>query len=171
MKKMLFAAALLLAVAGCTTTKGPRFDSYENFGAPVVIASKPLPLAKVVAELDKYNGQEVTVVSQIDEVCQVMGCWMTLKDGPANARVRFTASESCAEGFYVPRNAMGHEVVILGTIEMKDVPEDWARHYAEDQGATPEEIAKIVGPQKEVTIIATGVRISEPEKLDAPRTP
>lgn len=171
MKKLFLAAALLVAVAGCSTTKGPQLDTFQNFGAPVAVDTRPVPLAQVIAQLDKYSGKEVAVVSQIHEVCQHKGCWMTLADGGAEARVRFTTSEQCADGYFVPRNAMGHDAVVLGTIKVMEVTEARARHWAEDMGASPEEIAKIVGPQKEVTIIATGVRISEPEKLDPTRTP
>jgi hypothetical protein len=38
-------------------------------------------------------------------------------------------------------------------------PEAEARHYAEDAGATPEEIARIVGDQKGWSLVAESVTV------------
>lgn len=64
--------------------------------------------------------------------------------------------------------AAGHNAFIKGTLEAREVSEAEARHYAEDAGKPKEEIERIVGPQKSVMMIATGVMISDGEKLDPP---
>jgi hypothetical protein len=71
-------------------------------------------------------------------------------------------------GFFVPRNAQDRAVTLVGRLARVEVPEDVARHFAEDGGASPEEIAKIVGPQAGIEILATSVAIASPETLDAP---
>jgi hypothetical protein len=171
----ILASSLLLG--GCqtvttgsdSTVSAPAFDTtgFKTFGATVA-AQQAVTLEEVVANLDQYEGKQVIVRAKVKEVCKTMGCWMMLEDGKKGVRVRFTESEECSDGFYVPRNCDGHVAILAGTIETKLVPEDWARHYAEDSGASPEEIAKIIGPQREVSFLATGVMLSESEKLEEP---
>lgn len=166
MKKVFLGlVALVLMTAGCAST--PSTANYGGYGDPVVVV-RPMPLSQAIADVEAGGPRDVLVEAEIAEVCEKMGCWMIVKDGAQKARVRFTASETCTAGFYVPRNANGHRTFVQGRLEAAEVPEDWARHYAEDQGASPAEIAKIIGPQREYTLIAKGVLISEKDLLDPP---
>ncbi len=127
-----------------------------------------MSLQQAMEKAEENKDKTIYVSGQIHEVCEVMGCWLTLNHPTEIVRVRFTASEDCAEGFYVPRNAHGHRTVLAGTLTRTQISEDWARHYAEDKGATPEEIAKIVGPQDEYFFLATGIKIADATSLDEP---
>lgn len=62
-------------------------------------------------------------------------------------------------GFFVPKNAHGYPVVLEG--EAVKVVTDVAslRHYAQDGGASAEEIENITEPKEEYTFVATGVLI------------
>ncbi len=51
-------------------------------------------------------------------------------------------------------------MVLEGTFSVKTVPEGEARHDLEDAGRH-EDAMKIVGDQKELTIVASGVRLSK----------
>jgi len=93
---------------------------------------------------------------------------MMVGDGKHHIRVRFTESESCTDGFRVPRNAAGYDVYAKGILKSMTISQDHARHYAEDEGKSKEEIEKIVGDQQTVEIFAAGVLISDGEKLDPP---
>ncbi len=158
-------AALALTVVGCQ--QGQKLPGYASFGAPISTA-KAVSLADAVAVVDADGEATVCVKAQIETVCKKRGCWMMLADGTNHVRVRFTASEKCTDGFLMPRNADGHTAYVEGTVERTSMPEELARHYAEDQGKPKAEIEKIVGPQPAVVMIATGVMISDGDKLDPP---
>ncbi|MCB2155208.1 DUF4920 domain-containing protein [bacterium] len=162
-KTFLGLVALAILMIGCASA--PNTADYAAFGAPLVV-EKPVALADAIAMVDESGPQDLLVDAEIAEVCASMGCWMILKDGEQTARVRFTASDMCSTGYLVPRNAAGHRTFVRGTLEATEIPEDWARHYAKDGGASAQEIAKIIGPQKEYVLIAEGVMISDGATLD-----
>lgn len=156
--------SVLAGLAGC---QQGRFHDYATFGEAVP-AAEAVPLAQVVSHLDQYEGKTVNVTATIAEVCANRGCWMTLNDGPHQVRVRFTASERCTDGFLVPRNASGHQAYVRGVVQRDTISQDEARHYAEDAGKSSDEIARIVGDQQGLTMLASGVMISDRDTLDPP---
>lgn len=162
MKRSLMALTTLLLLTGCQQS----MTSYKQFGGPVK-DSNALTVSQAVQEATT-EGKVVTVRGKIAEVCANMGCWMTVTDGKEVVRVRFTESDACADGYYVPRNAAGHDVILVGKIMPMEISEAVARHYAEEGGKPQTEIEKIVGPQKQMTVFATGVMIGSPETLDPP---
>ena len=72
-------------------------SSYAAFGAPIQ-TSKAVSLARAVEKVEAYRGKPVCVKASVGDVCAKMGCWMMLTDGDRKVRVRFTASEQCADG-------------------------------------------------------------------------
>jgi hypothetical protein len=56
--------------------------------------------------------------------------------------------------------AVGKMASIEGTFHVTEISQDEARHYKEDTGASPDEIAKIVGPQKILKMAAPAARIA-----------
>jgi hypothetical protein len=60
-------------------------------------------------------------------------------------------------GFFVPKDSKGKEVVIEGIAMRKVTPVDELRHYAEDAGKSPEEVAAITEPVQELAFEAVGV--------------
>lgn len=42
---------------------------------------------------------------------------------------------------------------------MKETSVEWLKHYAEDKGASKEEIAKISKPKTDINIVADGVYV------------
>lgn len=166
MKRHLIAITIPLALAALGCQK-PNVDNYASFGAKFE-TTDAVPLRDAVARIDTHEGKPVCVKADIAEVCKKMGCWMMLADGNDRVRVRFTASEQCTDGFLLPRNCDGHTAYAKGSLHRESIPEDVARHYAEDQGKSEEEIARIVGPQPSVTMLATGVMISDAATLEPP---
>jgi hypothetical protein len=157
---------VVLSVAGCHSSQ-TRLAGYAQFGAPHA-GQSVLTISQAIEQLNANPGKPVTVEATVDEVCAKRGCWMLIEDGAHHVRVRFTASEQCTDGFLVPRNASGHKAVVSGVLKHDVITQDMARHYAEDAGKSPAEIARIVGDQPAVTMIATSVMISEAERLDPP---
>ncbi len=165
MKRFLMSLSALLFVTGCQQAMSNN-GTFKQFGGPVDDA-KILTVSEAVQEATT-EGKVVTVRGKIKEVCANMGCWMTVTDGKEVVRVRFTESDACSEGYLIPRNAAGHEAILVGKIKPLEISQATARHYAEESGKSQAEIEKIVGPQKQMTVFATGVKISSPESLDPP---
>jgi hypothetical protein len=146
------AAIGFLGASGCATT-------YAHYGAPMHIEDQqPIPLAKVVAHPDKYADEAVLVKGEVTSVCAKKGCWLRMTDAgmDEDVFVKFTCP---VEGRLVPMEAVGHEVIVEGTLIIDEISEGEARHYKEDAGASEEEIAKIVGPQKQIRISSPSAKI------------
>jgi hypothetical protein len=105
------------------------------------------------AKMGGKDVMEVKVTGTVESVCQVKGCWMTVKlaDGET-MRVMFKDY-----GFFVPKDIAGKTVVFDGEAQKKIVPVEHLQHYALDAGKSKEEIAKITEAKSELTFIATGV--------------
>ncbi|MFQ5425345.1 MAG: DUF4920 domain-containing protein [Phycisphaerae bacterium] len=166
MRKCLMPTLILVAMAsvGC---QHAELRGYAAFGAQFE-PNDAMPLSAAVAHVDEQAGKPVCVKAKIGEVCRKMGCWMLLTDGERDVRVRFTASEKCTDGFLLPRNAAGHEAYAVGMLKQETISEDDARHYASDDDKPAEEIEQIKGPQQVVTMLATGVMISDGDTLEPP---
>lgn len=99
---------------------------------------------------------QLTLKGTIKEVCTKKGCWMTLfMENESEMMVRFKDY-----GFFVPLDASG-EVLIHGKAFMSETSVDDLRHYAEDAGASDEEIAAITTPKTSYNFEAVGVLISQ----------
>jgi hypothetical protein len=137
----------LLAVSvlgGCrsTSAKGVAYGEQMSLSA-----RKTVDVARVIENPTKYEGKRIRVAGVIDTVCAHKGCWINMTQ-PGGGEALFVKFTCPVEGRLIPLDAVGKEVVVEGELEIKMIPEDEARHYAEDAGKSKEEIAKIVGPQK-----------------------
>lgn len=164
-RQMSLVLACCYCFAGCAGRENTT--GFKTYGGKPEL-SHVMSVGELVEKADTLGEKRVCVKGEIQDVCARMGCWMMVAEGDKAVRVRFTESESCANGFFVPRNAAGHRVYMNGTVKFREISEEDRRHYAEDEGAPPEEIAKIVGPEKEVLFFADAVMISDGDKLDPP---
>lgn len=96
-------------------------------------------------------------VAKVKEVCKSKGCWMKLElaDGE-EAMVRFKDY-----GFFMPMDIEGKEVVVNGLAFVEAMSVEEQKHYAEDGGATTEELAKITAPKKTYGFEANGVLLKD----------
>lgn len=94
--------------------------------------------------------------STVTEVCQKKGCWMKLDLGNAETMVTFKDY-----AFFMPKDLSGKEVVVNGKAFVSEMSVDDQRHFAEDGGKTPEEIAEITEPKKTLSFEAEGVLLIE----------
>ena len=92
----------------------------------------------------------------ITDVCSKKGCWMTLDMGNEKT-VRVTFKDY---GFFVPTDASG-EVIVNGKAFVNEISVDELRHYAEDAGKSPEDIAKIISPEVTMSFEADGVLLKK----------
>jgi hypothetical protein len=121
-------------------------------------------LAKVkneedATELDLGEGNMVKAVTtkvegEVSEVCKKAGCWLKLatEDGQ---EIFITTNHD----FFVPVDIVGKTVVVDGQAYKSVTTVDELRHYAEDEGKSAEEIAKITEPVTEYKLLAKGLVI------------
>ena len=101
---------------------------------------------------NQYTGK---VVGKVTDVCQEKGCWMKVET--ANGEKMMVKFRDY--GFFMPKNIVGKEVVLEGDASIKETSVKQLQHYAKDAGKSPEEIAKIKEPKKELIFIAKGVLV------------
>ncbi len=124
-------------------------DEYEVFGEEIKVESlKAVELEEVIT---KETGTKVTLVTTIAEVCNKKGCFFIAESGDYTARITFKDY-----GFFIPTNSAGKTVTLVGEFSIATLSEEKAKHYAEDAGKDSD---KIVGEQKEYSIVATSVVI------------
>lgn len=127
----------------------------QNYGE--AITDDPGLTLSALVETVKTQGKAIAVVEgEIRDVCQKKGCWMIMGDGDVEVRVTFKDY-----GFFVPVNSTGRMARVQGVLAVQEISEDEARHFAEDAGKEKNEIELIKGPQKAVSMIASGVSIKE----------
>ncbi|WP_338357907.1 DUF4920 domain-containing protein [Yeosuana marina] len=132
---------------------------YKSFGKSIIpddaIAAKSMSEHyKTMAIGDSINTK---IIAKVDEVCQAKGCWMKVNLGnDEQVMVKFKDY-----GFFMPKNIAGEEVIINGKAFVEEVSVDEQRHYAEDAGASPDEIAAIIKPKKTLSLLADGVLLIE----------
>jgi Domain of unknown function (DUF4920) len=97
----------------------------------------------------------IKVEGKVNEVCQAKGCWMNLQKADGTG-MRVTFKDYA---FFVPKDCGGKMAVIQGHAYMDTTAVEDLRHYAEDEGKSKEEIAKITEPLVELAFEAEGVII------------
>jgi hypothetical protein len=109
-------------------------------------------MAKLTAEDSVEN---VLISGIINSCCQKKGCWMKVDIGEGREMmVRFKDY-----GFFMPMDCSGATVRLQGRAFKETVSVDDLRHYAEDAGKTPEEIAAITVPEVRYSFEANGVEL------------
>ena len=123
---------------------------YQSFGQEITAEEA----AEVAGLAGMAEDSVYTKVSgRVVEVCQARGCWMKLDLGN-NETMRVTFKDY---SFFVPKDSRGKKVIIEGVAVRKVTPVDELRHYAEDAGKTPEEVALITEARQELAFEAVGV--------------
>ena len=163
MKKLAFLSLCsLLSLAACRNEKPkaetPAAPEVEMvYFGDTIADGGATPANQLLKELDGKDSLKVKVTATIEEVCQKKGCWMDVSLG--NGKMMKVSFKDYA--FFVPKDAAGKTAVFEGfaytdTISVKEL-----RHYAEDEGKTKEEIAKITKPEVRVSFEARGVIIKK----------
>ncbi len=107
-----------------------------------------------------YDDKVVLVKGNVSEVCQKMGCWMTMSGGSQEARVK-TLHE-----FFLPKDIGGQEAVVIGTFKVTEISEEQARHYNDETKNPKVKSDEIKGPKKAYEIEAMGIKILN-SKIDS----
>ncbi len=171
MKNYLILFALLLIIVACKNETNKNDASkddavkeivevnYKSFGKEIAAKDAIESSSMLGHYTDMKAGDSIPakVTLKVAEVCQSKGCWMTADLGDGNeVMVKFKDY-----GFFMPKNIAGQEVIVNGLAYVKEVPVDELRHYAEDKGASKEEIEKITEPKRTFSFEADGVLLVE----------
>ena len=131
-----------------------------NFGDSTFAVEDALTAAALIQEFESTGDTLFgTVAGEITKVCTVKGCWMaTAIDSSENLFVDYDYE------FLLPTNSQGQNMVMTGFAYWDSTSVAELQHYAEDRGASEEEIAAITEPTGEVKFKATGVKILIPSE-------
>lgn len=167
----LFASVILLTACGSqngqeTTEANEKGATEEvvvleekmNYYGDSISGEGAIAASELVTIVEKEGGFEGKVSTVIHETCQKKGCWMKVDlNGEEDMRVSFKDY-----GFFVPTGGVeGREVIMQGKAYLDTTTVEMLRHFAEDAGKTPEEIATITEPEYALAFEATGVIIKE----------
>ena len=139
--------ALLLTAslaAACAFAADPAMVADGRFGDAIPADAKVTALGDAVSGYAADGGDQA-ISGRVGQVCQKGGCWMTLSDGDAVARVMTDHK------FVLPKDLSG-DVVVYGALQALDLDEKEVAHMAEDSGKPKSEIAT-----REYRIAARGV--------------
>jgi len=167
MKKIVIVFVLTFLAVSCKSDKKEGSSvteiaeigaNYQSFGDKI---NDEGVLSKAEIQ-EKYKnlkpGDTIAVKfkSEVKEVCQSKGCWMRMDMGEEETMVKFKDY-----GFFMPKNIAGREVIVEGLAFIEEVSVEEQRHYAEDAGKNPDEIAAITEPKRTLSFEANGVLIEE----------
>ena len=139
-----------------TTTNADTPKDGKHFGTNIT-ADNAVVYDEVMAKMATSDSMAMKVTGKVKEVCQKKGCWMTLvSDQPGYPEMRVTFKDYA---FFMPKDLSGKRVVVDGYAYVETTSVDVLRHYAEDAKKSPEEIAAITEPRREVSFEASGVLI------------
>ena len=128
---------------------------YASFGTEI-IADDAIDASSMAAHFKTMNvGDSINskIIAEVNEVCQTKGCWMRLNlDDENEVMVKFKDY-----GFFMPKDIAGELVIVNGMAYVKEVPVEEQRHYAEDKGASKEEVEAITEPKRTYSFEADGV--------------
>ena len=157
MKKLILITVISTLLIACKTEHKKEI-SYLNFGKE--ITNKNIISNDQVFETYKNlkvgDTLNIKFSANVNEVCQLKGCWMLLDIGGEEAMVKFKDY-----GFFMPKNIVNKEVIVNGKAFISQISVDEQRHYAEDAGKSDDEIAKIIEVKKTLSLEADGVLLIE----------
>lgn len=113
------------------------------------------PAAKMEAAMGDKKTVDMKIEGKVVDVCKKKGCWITL-EMPNGDPMRVTFKDYA---FFMPMDIVGKKVVLDGLAKKQTISVETLRHYAEDAKKSPEEVAKITDPKKELAFEAKGVVI------------
>ena len=149
-----FVSLLFAGLVGLATTAWAQESTPGTFYGETFTASDEAAGIARAMEDSTFHNATVQVEGTVLDVCQKKGCWMVVGEGDSQMRITFKDYS-----FFVPTDCSGKQVLVEGVVSVEEIPEDVAKHYAEE--SEHEDPDAISGPQRVITMVATGVRIAE----------
>jgi hypothetical protein len=137
-----------------------KFTKQQNDGkhfGETVTAKGAISYDVLLKKMEKGEKLDnIKVEGTVEAVCKMKGCWMNIKS-EAGAPSMFVKFKDYA--FFMPKDIAGKKVVMVGNAFKEVTSVEQLRHFAEDEGKSKEEIAKIIQPKEEFKFMANGVLI------------
>lgn len=142
-----------MALSQTNSTKSDYSVYGESFSPEETITLEKTAMA--YQNLQIGDSVNIAFEARVNGVCQAKGCWMTLQLGEEKeVLVKFKDY-----GFFVPTDLDSGPVIVKGTAFVEGLSVEEQRHYAQDAGKTPSEVANITQPKRTLRFEATGVLI------------
>lgn len=172
MRKLLLVTVLTIIFIGCKNKEKDALEAnpsettetvsinYKPYGDEVSTGEtvNPEKLKEVYQNISVGDTVNLKIAARVKEVCKKKGCWMRieLEGEDEEAMIRFKDY-----GFFMPVNIEGKEIIAEGKAFLEEQSVDKQRHYAEDGGASAEEILSITEPKITYSFMAHGVLVPE----------
>lgn len=177
MKHLLLIPLLALAACADEAVEAPAPDATSTPAEAGDVAlgetvpdGEALSPDELIAGADEYAGKTVLVEGVAREVCQQAGCWLTFSDDEGRTvRVNVPRDESETYVFTFPTDASGRTLRVAGLLEVEETSVEDLRHYAEDGGASAEEVEAITEPERTLVLTVLGAEVA-PGASEAPGT-
>ena len=158
-KLSLLLSGILFMSMSSVITAQENNGEYISVGTPITVENilSASQMDQNYRDLKAGDTLNVSFKADVNSVCKNKGCWMKLDlEEDKEVMVKFKDY-----AFFVPKDIEGKEVIVHGEAYVEEMSVDEQRHYAEDAGATSEEIEAIVKPKKTLSFIADGVKIKK----------
>ena len=168
-KKLFFIASLVFLLAACQTEEtldteaaeveeATAISAHDTYGEALTTEGA-VPANTVLADREQYVGKTVKIEGTISEVCQMMGCWLTIQAGDGNnIRVAVPRDDDGKYVYTVPKDISGRHAIVEGTLTEETLTVETQRHLAEEKG---EEAPEDLEPIAELQMTASGVLIEK----------
>lgn len=155
---LLLTTILFLAACGDATKTAEQVaeeKAMDQIFGEEITAENALTFNELLTKMDQLDSMETKVTGTVESVCKSKGCWVNIvsEDG----REMFVKFKDY--GFFLPKDCEGRKVVMQGKAFREITPVEELQHYAEDEGASKEEIEKITEPKEELKFMASGVML------------
>ena len=163
----MFNILLTLAVSALTYQAQAKVYG-EDFVTP---RGGEYTVSQVFEEMkDKKKLKNIVVGGQLSSVCQMKGCWVTIKN-PGD-KVKINSCDETAislkaqkemrvmfkgHSFSVPKDLTG-DVMVMGTVQKKKLSKYQVKHFLKDLGCPKEQIEAIKSPIYKYQMKATGLK-------------
>ena len=127
----------------------------ENYGDEISSLDNVISYDDMLGMIGEQDSMNLVVEGMVESVCQKKGCWVNIASQDTTKETMFVKFKDY--GFFLPMDCAGDKVVMEGTVYREVTSVDELRHYAEDEGKSPEEIAAITEPVEELKFMASGV--------------
>lgn len=142
------------------STEGIKMSDGTLYGKDYDVSMSVMDFTQLMSNPSDNDGKVILVKGDVAEVCQKMGCWLTMSDGTNTVRIK-TLHE-----FFLPKDIAGKKAVVIGKFAVTEISEDQAKHYNDETNDPTTKTEDIKGPQKAFEIEAMGVKI-----LNSPEGP
>lgn len=122
--RILFATLATLALATSSLISAAEL----KLGKPLTVKD-PVSIATLLSHAADYAGKTVQVKGKITEVCQMMGCWMELKNEEGQ-KVRIKVEDG---DIVFPKDSAGKEAVAEGKFTKLELTREQAVAQAKEE--------------------------------------